>query len=104
MHAARRLMPAALLLLASAVVGGVASAQAVSASPAATVYTNPVLPHADPSILKWNGEYYLYATGNPIRAYHSTDLVHWREIGPVLSGSTEFGECQRAWMAPEIIA
>ena len=23
------------------------------------------LPHADPSILKWNGEYYLYASGDP---------------------------------------
>ena len=68
------------------------------------VYTNPVLPHADPSILKWNGEYYLYATGNPIRAYHSTDLVHWTEIGPVLHGSDDPDAWNQAdvW-APEVV-
>ncbi|HEX6927085.1 MAG TPA: glycoside hydrolase family 43 protein [Longimicrobiaceae bacterium] len=70
----------------------------------AVVYTNPVLPHADPSILKWNGEYYLYATGNPIRAYHSTDLVHWTEIGPVLWGSEEpYAWNQTDVWAPEVI-
>lgn len=40
---------------------------------------------ADPHVLKFNGEYYLYATGNPIIAYHSTDLAHWNLIGPVLT-------------------
>ena len=95
---------AGLLVLAAAVPAGVASAQAPGAPAPASVYINPVLPHADPSILKWNGEYYLYATGNPIRAYHSTDLVHWREIGPVLSGSTEPDAWNQAdvW-APEVV-
>lgn len=71
-------------------------------------YHNPVLERpqgvADPFILKWNGEYYLYATGDPIMAYHSKDLVHWDEIGPVLSSS----KAPDAWnqtdvWAPEVV-
>lgn len=71
-------------------------------------YTNPVigLPDAvaDPFVMKWNGEYYLYTTGNPITAYHSTDLITWEKIGPVLYGSDE----DDAWnqtnvWAPEVV-
>ena len=47
-------------------------------------YVNPVLPSgADPTVLLYNGVYYLYATGDN-RSYvvhTSTDLVHW-EKGP----------------------
>lgn len=75
---------------------------------AQSTYTNPVLQRpqgvADPFILKHNGEYYLYATGNPIMAYHSTDLVNWTEIGPVLSGSSDPGAWNQTdvW-APEVV-
>jgi len=58
-------------------------------------YRNPVVgdPNhvdpelADPFVLKWNGEYFLYASGSPITAYHSTDLVHWDFVRPVLRAS-----------------
>ncbi|HEX6557991.1 MAG TPA: family 43 glycosylhydrolase, partial [Longimicrobiales bacterium] len=71
-------------------------------------YHNPVLQSpvgvADPFLLKWNGEYYLYATGDPITAYHSTDLVHWDTIGAVIGSS----RAPEAWnqadvWAPEVV-
>ena len=74
-------------------------------------FTNPVIPRpaqhsevADPFVLKWNGEYYLYTSGDPITAYHSTDLVQWEFIGPVLSSSGEPGAWNGAdvW-APEVV-
>ena len=74
-------------------------------------YTNPVIARpglhnevADPFVLKWNGEYYLYTSGDPITAYHSTDLVRWEFIGPVLSSSGEPGAWNGAdvW-APEVV-
>ncbi|NBC26570.1 MAG: family 43 glycosylhydrolase, partial [Bacteroidetes bacterium] len=71
-------------------------------------YTNPVigLPDAvaDPFVMKWNGEYYLYTTGNPIMAYHSTDLVTWSKIGPVLYGSDADDDWNQTniW-APEVV-
>jgi GH43 family beta-xylosidase len=86
----------------------VIAAAAAGRLPAQSVFTNPVLSDprgvADPFILKWNGEYYLYTTGDPIRAYHSTDLVEWEEIGPVLSSSDD----PEAWnqvdvWAPEVV-
>ena len=54
-------------------------------------YTNPVIPgfHADPSICRVGGDYYLatssfeYFPGVPI--FHSKDLVHWRQIGHALT-------------------
>ena len=60
-------------------------------------YTNPVIGNpqqveheiADPFVLKWNGKYYLYTSGDPITAYQSTDLVHWSSIGPVLQSSSK---------------
>jgi GH43 family beta-xylosidase len=74
-----------------------------------TPYSNPVLgdprrPVADPFVLKWNGEYYLYATGDPVQAYRSTDLVHWKPLGGVLAASKD----PKAWnqaelWAPEVV-
>ncbi|TFW15707.1 glycoside hydrolase family 43 protein [Duganella callida] len=54
-------------------------------------YSNPVLSgfHADPSICRVGGDYYLatssfeYFPGVPI--FHSKDLVHWRQIGHALT-------------------
>lgn len=86
----------------------VLTAALCAGSAAQSVFTNPVLSSpdgvADPFLLKWNGEYYLYTTGNPLRAYHSTDLVEWEEISPVLSGSDD----PDAWnqtdvWAPEVV-
>ncbi|RYX90460.1 hypothetical protein EON78_06960, partial [bacterium] len=75
-------------------------------------YNNPVIgtPQKvdrevpDPHVLKWNGEYYLYTSGDPITAYHSTDLVNWQPLGAVLSSSSN----AKAWnqsdvWAPEVI-
>ena len=54
-------------------------------------YTNPVLTgfHPDPSICRVGGDFYLvtssfeYFPGVPL--FHSTDLVHWRQLGHVLT-------------------
>jgi beta-xylosidase len=54
-------------------------------------YQNPIIPgfHPDPSICRKGGDYYLvnssfsYFPGIPI--WHSTDLVHWEQIGHVLN-------------------
>lgn len=55
------------------------------------VYNNPVIPgfHPDPSLVRVGKDYYLvtssfeYFPGVPI--FHSTDLIHWRQIGHVLT-------------------
>ncbi|HJQ27550.1 MAG TPA: family 43 glycosylhydrolase [Blastocatellia bacterium] len=75
-------------------------------------YTNPVIGDprhvprevADPFVLKYNGEYYLYCSGDPITAYHSTDLVNWDLIGPVLGSSDKPDAWNQAdvW-APEVV-
>ena len=75
-------------------------------------YANPVIgdpqhvdrERPDPFVLKWNGEYYLYASGSPIEAYHSIDLVHWDLVGPVLSPSDKPEAWNQAdvW-APEVV-
>jgi GH43 family beta-xylosidase len=75
---------------------------------AQVVYENPVLrgprSAADPFVLKWNGEYYLYTTGDPIMAYQSADLIEWAEIGPVLRSSQEGGAWnQKDVWAPEVV-
>src|SRR6266702_1869413 len=59
---------------------------------------------ADPFVLKWNGEYYLYTSGDPITAYQSTDLIHWSAIGPVLQSSDKPEAWNQAdvW-APEVV-
>jgi GH43 family beta-xylosidase len=75
-------------------------------------YTNPVIGNpqhveheiADPFVLKWNGEYYLYTSGDPITAYQSTDLIHWSSTGPVLQSSDKPEAWNQAdvW-APEVV-
>ena len=75
-------------------------------------YANPVIGDpqhveheiADPFVLKWNGEYYLYTSGDPITAYQSTDLIHWSAIGPVLQSSDKPEAWNQAdvW-APEVV-
>jgi hypothetical protein len=63
------------------------------AAPSAPVLRNPVLPgfHPDPSILRVGDDYYL-ATSTfewypGVRLHHSRDLVHWRALGGVLTGT-----------------
>ncbi|WP_119321883.1 glycoside hydrolase family 43 protein [Capsulimonas corticalis] len=59
------------------------------------IYRNPVLPgfHPDPSICRVGSDYYLvtstfeYFPGVPI--FHSTDLVHWRQIGYCLTRDSQ---------------
>lgn len=58
-------------------------------------YTNPIVPgyHADPSIARVGGDYYLVAStceffpGVPL--FHSHDLVHWRQLGHVLTRESQ---------------
>jgi GH43 family beta-xylosidase len=54
----------------------------------AKTYVNPVYPRSfpDPFILKFRGEYFAYCTGiwtdgKAFGVLHSTDLVHWTEVG-----------------------
>jgi GH43 family beta-xylosidase len=71
-------------------------------------YVNPVIgdarrvqqPLADPFVLKWRGDYYLYATGEPIVAYRSADLVRWQSLGGVLAPSKD----PKAWNQAELRA
>jgi GH43 family beta-xylosidase len=75
-------------------------------------YTNPVIGDpshvehelADPFVLKWNGQYFIYFSGSPIVAYHSTDLVHWDLVGPVLQASDRPDAWNQSdiW-APEVV-
>lgn len=58
-----------------------------------STFTNPVyagtkdrLPEsADPAALKFNGEYYVYVTGDPCLVLKSEDLVHWQLVGQMLA-------------------
>ena len=69
----------------------------LTASPASAsdTYRNPVIPgfHPDPSICRVEDDYYLvnssfeYFPGVPI--FHSKDLVHWRQIGHVLTRESQ---------------
>lgn len=70
-------------------------------------YRNPVIglaetETADPYVLKHNGEYYLYTSGDPIVAWHSRDLVRWTRVGPVLRSSAGAWNEADVW-APEVI-
>lgn len=59
-------------------------------------YTNPIISgfHPDPSICRVGGDFYLvtssfeYFPGLPL--FHSTDLVHWEQIGHILSRNSQF--------------
>ena len=58
-------------------------------------YRNPVIPgfHPDPSFCRVEEDYYLvtssfeYFPGVPV--YHSRDLVHWEQIGHVLTRDSQ---------------
>lgn len=58
-------------------------------------YKNPVIPgfYPDPSICRVGGDYYLvnssfeYYPGVPL--WHSRDLIHWRQLGHVLTRRTQ---------------
>lgn len=62
-----------------------------SVNPGMFQYSNPILPgcYPDPSICRVGKDYYLvnstfgYYPGVPI--WHSTDLVHWKQLGYVLN-------------------
>lgn len=59
------------------------------------IYNNPILPgfYPDPSICRVGNDYYLvnssfdYFPGVPI--FHSTDLVHWTQIGNILDRQSQ---------------
>lgn len=79
---ATRFIPFQVLLLS-----GLVAAMTTSAAPS---YTNPIIPGnlADPAVIRHEGRYYLYATGevrgdNGTRVFTSPDLVNW-ERGPVV--------------------
>ena len=58
-------------------------------------FTNPIIPgfHPDPSICRLGQDYFLvtssfeYFPGVPL--FHSRDLVHWRQIGHVLTQQSQ---------------
>jgi alpha-N-arabinofuranosidase len=72
-------------------VAGGALARPPDAAPAPRTFENPIVPgfFPDPSICRVGDDYYLvnssfeYFPGVPI--FHSRDLVHWRQIGHVLT-------------------
>lgn len=76
-------------------------------------YRNPVWGgyFADPFVLRWNGDYLAYGTGEGLertpgggasafKILRSSDLVHWREAGTALPVEAEGGGC--AYWAPEV--
>jgi xylan 1,4-beta-xylosidase len=68
-----------------------------AARPKARTFRNPVIPgfHPDPSICRVGDDFYLvtssfeYFPGVPI--FHSLDLVHWRQVGHVLTRPSQLG-------------
>jgi hypothetical protein len=61
-------------------------ADATLTTPPAATYTNPVyggLP--DPMGLHELGDFYTYGTGELFPVLHSTDLVHWTQVGTAMS-------------------
>ena len=74
----------------TAVLGPLAGSALALAATAAPTYQNPLMPGnlADPAVIRHEGTYYLYATGevdgdNGTRVYTSTNLVNWQP-GPVV--------------------
>lgn len=81
----------------------------------AQTYTNPLKNFSiygnvsDPGVLKYNGVYYLYATGSishsyGFNAWTSTDLVNWVHQGVVFKNSDSGNEWGKSdFWAPEVI-
>lgn len=71
------------------------ASKASSASSSSSSFRNPVLPgfHPDPSVVRVGEDYYLvtssfeYFPGIPI--FHSRDLMHWQQIGHVLTRESQ---------------
>lgn len=85
----------------AALVLGVGLPVLAPAAGAASMYTNPVIAAnlADPTVIRHDGRYYLYATESPTVGYHawiSTDLVHWVR-GPMAFRT----DIKNAW-APDV--
>lgn len=69
-------------------------------------YQNPVFPQSfpDPFVLKYNGEYFAYCTGQwddgrIFGVLHSTDLIDWRPLGGAMA---ELKEPVPFYWAPEV--
>ena len=65
----------------------------------------PIKNIGDPFVLRTpSGEYYCYATSAPdgFKAWHSSDLVHWMEIGYVYSRKADSWGQSDFW-APEVV-
>lgn len=75
----------------------------LNSAKAAETYRNPIIEDtlADPAVIRHDGTYYLYATGevdgdNGYRVYTSSDLVNWKR-GPVV-----FQPGERHMWAPDV--
>jgi beta-xylosidase len=86
-----------------AIVAAASLAGLGSLSSAAETYRNPVIDEnlADPTVIRHEGTYYLYATGqvngdNGYRVYTSTDLVQWKR------GAVVFRPGERHIWAPDV--
>jgi hypothetical protein len=76
-----------------------------SSAPATVTYTNPLLGDvADPFVLKWRGEYYLYRTfaGKGLDVCTSRDLVHWKPGPTVWEPDVPDQQHQTLIWAPEV--
>lgn len=68
-----------------------------STQPGPVRYPNPLIPgfHPDPSIVRVGPDYYLVTSSfeylPAIPVHHSTDLVHWTQIGNVCSSAEQLG-------------
>ena len=72
-----------------------------------TTYQNPLsVAFGDPFILHASdGNFYLYGTGgvkDGFRAYVSSDLVQWTDLGRIYQGNTEEQWCVSNFWAPEV--
>ena len=71
------------------------------------IIQNPLpVAFGDPFILKASdGKFYMYGTGgvrNGFRAYVSSDLVQWEELGRIYQGNTDDSWCVASFWAPEV--
>ncbi len=77
---------ACLVLLAAVLHSPLATAESPTSVSAPATYANPLITEnnpADPDVLHYQGNYYMYATthGKGYDVYVSTDLVHWKNEG-----------------------